>query len=638
MPKIKENEYPKTIMFAADVVRDETTAKCSGVAYSGGTVNYYGEKFIVDLKGLEIAQQIPILYNHNNSPAFRLGIANIANDGQKLTFNGEIDSESEIGKWLTTTGKKWKWQVSIGFNVNYGDYKYVDEVTKTEINGNEVTDCLIAVKSKLREISLVAVGADDKTSMEINMSLDNYMQFSAENQPLNKGKQTMADNKENKTPEVPETPKTPEVNFDAKLQELENKFNAKIGDLEKKNAAIEAENVKLKEANKTLEENAKRPMPNFNFGNTEVSANDVLEAALSPAFGVKIDNKDNKAHEVAEKKFRGGISLKDAVFLAAKACGYTSDIMRTDADIYDALNTIKLGFTNINLPIVLGNLINKRIKDGFTYVESVWREIADIITVNDFRDVYTCRLTAGGEFEEIPAGGKIPMGGPVEEEYYSVKAKTYGMRFALDRQTIRNDAGNDIASKAFQFGRKGALKINDIFWSIFLNNSNFFKNDNNNIVTSAGELSITALSNLVAKFDAQTDKNGAPIGIDASILLVPPALETIAYHLFNDREIRNNTANKEYFINNPWAGKFRPVKSRYLANTKYTGYSADDYYLLADPKALPVIQLAFLDGKDTPYIESSAAEFDTLGIVWRGYFDFGATLADPKGGVKGDKA
>ena len=102
--------------------------------------------------------------------------------------------------------------------------------------------------------------------------------------------------------------------------------------------------------------------------------------------------------------------------------------------------------------------------------------------------------------------------------------------------------------------------------------------------------------------------------------------------------IFSNIMLKEYFINNPWAGKFRPVKSRYLANTKYTGYSADDYYLLADPKALPVIQLAFLDGKDTPYIESSAAEFDTLGIVWRGYFDFGATLADPKGGVKGDKA
>ena len=634
MPKIKENEYPKTIMFAADVVRDETTAKCSGVAYSGGTVNYYGEKFIVDLKGLEIAQQIPILYNHNNSPAFRLGIANIANDGQKLTFDGEIDSESEIGKWLTTTGKKWKWQVSIGFNVNYGDYKYVDAETKAEINGVEVSDCLIAVKSKLREISLVAVGADDKTSMEINMSLDNYMKF-AETQLTNNGEKQMADNKEN--PKTPETPKTPEVNFDAKLAELENRFNARLGDLEKKNAEIEAENVKLKETNKTLEENAKRPAPMLNFGNTEVSANDVLEHALAPAFNAKLD-KDCKAAEVADKKFRGGVSLKDAIFLAAKACGYTSDIMRTDEDIASALSCIKMGFTNVNLPLVLGNLINVKIMDGYNFVEAAWRDIAKIIPVDDFRDVYSVRLTAGGEFEEIPAGGKIPMGGPVEEEYYKVRAKTYGMMFGIDRQTIRNNAGNEIADKAFQLGRKGALKINDVFWRIFLNNGSFFTAGNKNLLSSAGELSISSLTNLVALFNAQTDKNGAPIGAEARILLVPSTLEQIAGQLCNDREIRNNTANKEYFTTNPHAGKYRYVMSRYLNNALYTGNSNDDYYLLADPRALPVIQLAFLDGKETPYIESSLASFDTLGINWRAYFDFGATLADPKGGVKGDKA
>jgi hypothetical protein len=208
----------------------------------------------------------------------------------------------------------------------------------------------------------------------------------------------------------------------------------------------------------------------------------------------------------------------------------------------------------------------------------------------------------------------------------------------LDRQTIRNDGGSDISRRAFDFGRKGALKINDVFWSMFLNNSDFFKSANNNLLSSAGALSIDSLSNLVALFDAQTDKNGAPIGIDASILLVSPQNEIMANHLFNDREIRNTTANKEYFISNPHAGKYRPVKSRYLANSKYTGYSADDYYLLADPRSYATIQLAFLDGKETPYIESSAAEFDTLGIQWRGYFDFGVTLADPKAGVKGDKA
>jgi len=632
--KIEESKFPKTINFQNVEETDVSTAKCKGVAYSGSAVKYYGANFIVDLKGLEIAEQIPILYNHQNTPAYRLGIANIKNDGKQLSFDGELDAESEIGKWLTTTGKKWKWQVSIGFNVEYGHTRYVDENEKAEVNGQTVSDCYIASKSKLREISLCAVGADDKTSLEIQMSLDNYFKFSQTNNNEG-GNMDKPDEKEKKNvnPETPANGGDINAQFEAKMKEFSDRMTAleaKNNEIAKKNAELEAENEKFREKEK-------RPIPMMNFNNVEASANDVIECALSESFGVKNDT-DSKAHEVAEKKFKGGIGIKDAIFLAARACGYTGELMRSDADIIEALKTIKFGYTNINLPIVLGNLINKRVRDGFNYVESVWRDIAEIIPVNDFRDVYTCRLTADGGFEEVPAGGKLPMAGPIKENAYSVKAKTYGMMFQLDRQTIRNDATNDISRKAFDFGRKGGLKINDVFWSIFLNNADFFKSANNNIVTSAGALSIDALSNLVAKFDEQTDESGAPIGLDASILLVSPQNEIMANHLFNDREIRNTTANKEYFISNPHAGKYRPVKSRYLSNPKYTGYSADDYYLLADPKVLPVMQICFLDGKETPYVESSAAEFDTLGISWRAFFDFGATKAEPKAGVKGDKA
>lgn len=630
--KIDNLKIPQNITFAENGEMDVTTAKCGGVAYSGSSVNYYGANFVVDLQGLKIAEQIPILYNHENVPAYRLGIANVQNDGEKLTFDGEIDAESQIGKWLTTSGKKWKWQVSIGFNVEPASTRYVSENETVEVNGQSFSDCYIATKSKLREISLCAVGADDKTSLEIKMSLDNYFKFSQTNNKQEGGKMS-----EETTKKVENPAPAPQEDLTKKFEAKLDQFGAKLEELEKKNEELTKQNEELANENKKFKAQSDRPVPMMNFNNVEAKTEDVLEHALAHAFGVKMDN-DCKAAEIADKKFRGGIGIKDAIFLSAKACGYVSDLMKSDGDIIDALSTIKLGWTNVNLPIVLGNLINKKIADGYNYVEQAWREIANIIPLNDFRDYYTCRLTAGGEFEEVPAGGKIPMGGPITESTYSVRAKTYGMMFALDRQTIRNDATNDIATKAFEFGRKGGLKINDIFWAVFLNNSSFFSAGNNNLLTSAGALSIDSLTNLVAKFDALTDGNGAPIGIDASKLLVSPSNAVMAEHLYADSEIRNTTSNKEYFTKNPWVGKFKPVKSRYLSNSKYTGYSADDYYLLADPVAVPAIQIGFLDGKETPYIESSAAEFDTLGIQWRGYFDFGVTLADPNGGVKADKA
>lgn len=636
MTKLKDGvQVPEIINFVNNEETDVSTAKCSGVAYSGKSVNYYGSNFIVDLNGLEIADQIPILYNHQNTPAYRLGVANISNDGKQLRFDGEIDTGSQLGKWLADVGKKWKWQVSIGFNVTAGSMRYVGENETAEINGETVTDCYIAGKSKLREISLCAVGADDKTSLEINMSLENY--FSLNNQTkTNDGEKNMPNENTNPNPAENKVDQTEEMlkTFGSRLDNLEKKND----ELEKKNIELSNQNLELQKQKAELEAKNKRPVPMMSFGGTEANASEVIENALGVAFGYA-PQKDNKAAEVAEKKFKGGIGIKDAMLLAAKACGFSGDFIKSEDDFREAANAIKFGgMTNINLPIILGNLINRRIKDGFRYVEQTWREISEIIPVYDFKDVYTCRLSAGGEFEEIPAGGLIPVGGPITEQTYKNKAKTYGMAYTIDRQTIRNDDTNSISRNAFEFGRKGGLKLNDVFWTIFLNNADFFKAANNNLLTNAGALSIDSLSNLVALFDAQTDANGAPIGIDADRLLVAPSNEVMANHLYNDRDIRSNVSNKEYFTSNPHAGKYRPIKSRYLANSKYTGYSADDFYIFCDPNIMAAMQVCFLDGREEPYIEAFDAEFDTLGVRYRSYFDFGVALADPKAGAKADKA
>ena len=69
--------------------------------------------------------------------------------------------------------------------------------------------------------------------------------------------------------------------------------------------------------------------------------------------------------------------------------------------------------------------------------------------------------------------------------------------------------------------------------------------------------------------------------------------------------------------------------SRYLGNTKYTGNSQKAWYLLSDPNDLPVIEVAFLNGQESPTIESAEADFKYLGIQMRGYHDFGVALQDP---------
>jgi hypothetical protein len=132
----------------------------------------------------------------------------------------------------------------------------------------------------------------------------------------------------------------------------------------------------------------------------------------------------------------------------------------------------------------------------------------------------------------------------------------------------------------------------------------------------------------------QVDGDGKPIGIMPAILLVPTALSVTGTQLFKSLELRDTTASTKYPVANPHPGKFRVEVSRYLANSVYTGNSAKAWYLLAEPNDLPVIEVAFLNGNESPTIDSAEADFSVLGVQMRGYHDFGVALQDPRGGVK----
>jgi hypothetical protein len=123
--------------------------------------------------------------------------------------------------------------------------------------------------------------------------------------------------------------------------------------------------------------------------------------------------------------------------------------------------------------------------------------------------------------------------------------------------------------------------------------------------------------------------------VSPRILFVPPALNVLASQLMNATAVNETTtANKPKVATNPHAGKFDVVTSAYLSNASFTGASNKAWYLFADPNRLPALEVAFLNGKQTPTVERADANFNTLGIQFRGYIDFGVKEQDHRGAVK----
>ena len=620
--KVEKEEIPSMLTIAEGAYEvpeqeGDKPVKCEGVAYSGGSFRQWWSTLpcYMDLAGMKLADQICLIYNHEYTPECRLGIAEVKNDGKTLTIDGEFDTGNMLAQNIIRAGKKFDWQLSIG--AENGKVERIGEGVTETINGNTVNGpALIVRESILREVSIVAIGADAKTSMEIKASLMAPIeQFEPPvekqvNQAIVQA-ESVIDVKET------ETLKNEEITMN---EELQAKLDAITDGITKLGERIEA-------TEKKLETQASRPAPEISVKNTDTTATaDVLQAAVEQAMGVEVA--DTKAAEIADKKYRGQMSLKQLYTECAHAGGWTGYL--NNSNLGEAVGAIKANFSNISLPGILSNAINKRIKAGWDYAEDSWRMIAEIVSVSDYKSFSTYALNAKGEYEEVPNGGTIPSG-ELAETSYTNQLKRYGLMFSIDEMDIINDDMGAINQRAFQFGRQASLKLNKVFWTLFQNDANFFKAENNNIVASAGALDASSLAKLVKAFRKQIDSNGDILGYEPRILLVPAALEVEAMKLYDDAEIRDNNGNKQYLTGNPWRGKFNPVASAYLE-------SDDDYYLLADPAIAATIQVAFLNGQQAPVVESNPTNFDTFGISYRGKFSFGVAFADPKAGIKGDKA
>jgi hypothetical protein len=368
----------------------------------------------------------------------------------------------------------------------------------------------------------------------------------------------------------------------------------------------------------------------------------VVEAAVARTMGIGGLDKAYAPQvlEASSRAFRNGLGLVELLMLAARANGHNDVSHRNPEGLLRAAfqsggDAVRAsGVSTYDVSGILSNVGNKAIVQNFDAVDPAWSSIAATRPVADFKQITSYSLTGDMQYSEVAPGGELKHA-TAGETSYTNQAKTYGRMFGIDRRDIINDDLGAFNSVMKRIGRGGALKLNDVFWTAFLNNSAFFTALRGNFDDgSDSELTsdASALKAAEVLFMNQTDPDGKPVGIMPKLLVVPPAYYRLALQLMNSSALITG-ASATMGSTNTFAGNFKVVTSPYMANSAYTGYSAKKWYLLADPQDMPVIEACFLNGVQRPTVESAQADFNQLGIQFRGYFDFGVALQEYRGGV-----
>jgi hypothetical protein len=243
------------------------------------------------------------------------------------------------------------------------------------------------------------------------------------------------------------------------------------------------------------------------------------------------------------------------------------------------------------------------------------------------------------EYEELGPTGEIKHG-TLGQESFTRQAKTYAKMLGITRTDIINDdlgAFDDIRAR---LGRGAAKKFNNIFWAAFMNNGSFFTTALTNYMegstTNLGAdgvglgLGVTKYRKMTSPTADGTKRVGAS-NSRPTIILVPPELEILARQLFISTNFITG-ASATTVDANVFTNLFRPVVQNRLSDSAFTGNSTTAWYLFGDE--LKPMVVSFLNGQQTPTVESADADFHQLGIQFRGYHDFGADKSEYLSGIK----
>jgi hypothetical protein len=592
-------------------------------AYSGDLMKIEGYwlPIVIDLAGLSARDATPVVLNHDETAIVGQATKTvISKAGIDLSGNitGENDATKEV---LSQAANDFQWQASVGVGVSPepGSLQSIGENTSVQVNGKNLKGPLYVVrKGRLGHVSFVGAGADESSWTRIAAKAAALENSEMASQP-NAVADPLVDAATLERQRVVEISKIaagfPEI--------LEPAIQAGWS-VEVTASAVNA--LKLRELR-----TSRGQFSGIRTGRPAGGSKprEVLAAALLLRAGFS----------TAAEKLIGERPTEEAHGLR---CHSLVDICQAALTLsaqdipHERNEMIRAAFSTSGLSVAVGDAAAKIALESYRESPASWRSFAKVVPLNNFLEAKLVRVLFGGEYQVVGAGGELKHG-HLNEDVFTIRADTAGMLLGITRQDVINDNLQMLAGAAQAQGRAGVRYISDVVFDLLLRNkapdgTDFFSEANNNLHAGAETaLSYVALCNAIAKMAAMTDGEGRNIDVRAKTLLAPVELDADARQIINSQMLQRYVASgtDQQPQGNALIGQLTPVSEPRLSNPRFTGHSPSAWYLFSAPVD-GAVTVGFVGGVENPVVEQFDQPPDSLGLLYRGYIDFGVALSDPR--------
>lgn len=617
------------------------------VAYTGGIMKHadYPVPVVLRVSGVKLANDsLPILSDHQGTLEASIGHTTGLALGDDIVasavFSGANAATKEV---IDKLEGGMPLQASVGIRYRAGSVQTVAEKEIVHVNGRDFEGPLLVVNDAiLHEISVVPLGADQKTSVSLAASA------------FTQGTETLMADDANKPAEPGK-----EVTLNAAAESA-----AYLADLRKQRAveatrcdAIETlcasyDNPKIKVGDVELSLKAHAISEGWDAEKTELYAlrnsapkapavhvakhetgEKVLECALSKAIdtpqSVLEKRYDEKTLEAAFNRRFNGMGSQQLIFEAMCANGYTGPVLRGDALLtgYREHTLKAAGFSTVSLPNLLGNVANQELLRAFEHAPTVYSRMTLNKTRTDFHARSEVMMTSNVKLTDIGKDGEIKTG-KLKERTYSSTLRTCASMIRLTRKDVINDTLGGFDDLPRQLGRQGAIKRDQEFHTYLESTDTAFYAAGKKSLLASNAFSLAGLEAAILMWRDKVDDGGDKLAIPARYLVVPPALEFEALKLLRSGQFNETTtANTPQGSSNPYANRFEVIVDDRLA-------SATTWWLMADPQDTSAFLNIIGPSGETPVVEQVPVEADVLGYAWRAYMDYGGAHHQYEGVLK----